>query len=171
MEIHRKADAIVVLGAAIGRDGMASDALARRIRHGIALFEAGAAPRLILCGGDSSRAGVSEAAVMRDVALAAGVPTTAILLDERSASTFDNAKETAQLMRAHALATVILVSEGYHLRRARALFRLHGVNVAAVSAAPPGRVGYRIAMTLRELLTLPANFCRLIAHKRQRHRV
>jgi uncharacterized SAM-binding protein YcdF (DUF218 family) len=146
------ADALVVLGAAAG-----SDALRRRIEHAVVLYRSGAAPYLILCGG------AGEAEAMRAVALAGGVPDEAMLLDARSTSTFENAREAARLMQAHALSTAVLVSEGYHLPRARMLFRLHGVAIAAVSAARSGSLRHRATMTLRELLTIPANLLRLAA--------
>ncbi len=161
----RRADAIVVLGAAVRPDGRPGQALLRRIRHAVALYAAGAAPRLILCGADCHGAGVSEAAAMREVALAGGVPADAILLDERSTSTFENAAETAALLRTHGLGSVILVSEPFHLPRARLLFRLQGVAVAGVSPAPPGPLPYRLRMALRELVRLPASLCRIVLRR------
>jgi uncharacterized SAM-binding protein YcdF (DUF218 family) len=153
METGRpQADAIVVLGAALRPDGTPGEPLLRRIRHGVELFKAGAAPRLILCGGDGRRSGTSEAAAMRVIALGAGVPAEAILLDERSTNTYENAVETGALLRAHGLRTVLLVSERFHLPRARMLFRLNGVSVAAVSAAPSGGLRYRADMIVREIV-------------------
>lgn len=105
---------------------------------------------------------------MRDIAVASGVAEEAMLLDARSTSTFENARESARLMRAHGLATALLVSEGYHLPRARLLFRLHGVTVTAVSAAQPGSLRHRTTMSLRELMTIPANLVRLIVFLRTR---
>jgi uncharacterized SAM-binding protein YcdF (DUF218 family) len=151
---RREADAVVVLGAAVRPDGTPSEPLLRRIRHGITLYQAGAAPRLILCGGDVQGGGISEAAAMRSVALAAGVPVDAILMDERSTSTFENAAETAALLRMHGLRTVLVVSESFHLRRARMLFRLHGVAVAGVSAAPSGGPRYRAVQGVREAVKM-----------------
>ncbi|MBX6322147.1 MAG: YdcF family protein [Rhodospirillaceae bacterium] len=166
----RRADAIVVLGAAVRPDGRPGQALLRRIRHAVALHAAGAAPRLILCGADRHGAGVSEAAAMREVALAAGVPPQAILLDERSTSTLGNAAETAALLRAHGLDSVILVSDAFHLPRARILFRLHGVRVAGVSAAAPGPLPYCLRMALREVLRIPVVLWHLAAGRRRARR-
>jgi uncharacterized SAM-binding protein YcdF (DUF218 family) len=146
------ADAIVVLGAALRPDGTPGEPLLRRIRHGIELFKAGGAPRLVLCGGGGRGSGRSEAAAMRDIALAAGVPAEAMLLDERSTSTYENAVETAALLRTHGLRTVLLVSERFHLPRARMLFRLNGVAVSGVSAAPSGGLRYRADMVVREIV-------------------
>lgn len=136
----------------------------RRIGHAVSLYKAGAAPRLMLCGG------AGEARAMHDAALAAGVPAEAILLDTVSTSTFENAREAARLMRSHGLSTALLVSDGYHLPRARLLFRLHGVAVAACSAAPPGSLRHRLAMSLREVGTIPANLKRMALHRRRRTR-
>jgi uncharacterized SAM-binding protein YcdF (DUF218 family) len=105
---------------------------------------------------------------MRGMARAAGVPDAAMLLDMRSTSTFENAVETAQVLRDHGLSSVLLVSDGYHLPRARLLFRLCGVAVAAISAAPPGSLGHRLTMAAREVLTIPANVWRLARHRARR---
>lgn len=153
---------IVVLGAPVGRGGAPSDAMMRRIEHAVALWKAGAAPWLMLCGGHG------EAEAMQRVARAAGVPETAMLLDTRSTSTFENAREAARLMREHALAAALLVTEAYHLPRARMLFRLHRVPIAGVSAARGGSLGYRLAMAAREILTIPANIRRVATLRHRR---
>src|SRR3546814_14209284 len=74
--MSQEADAIVVLGGRLTRDGECSPALARRIRRGVELFRAGAAPRLVMSGGGGGHS--PEARVMRDAALAADVPDAAI---------------------------------------------------------------------------------------------
>src|SRR5262245_28928184 len=88
--------AIVVLGARVAPDGRASAALERRMRLAITLYQSGAAPLLVLSGG--GREDVPEAEVMRQLALAAGVPASAVLLEPRSCSTLENATETAKLL-------------------------------------------------------------------------
>jgi uncharacterized SAM-binding protein YcdF (DUF218 family) len=163
-----EADAIVVLGAAVRPDGTPGEPLLRRIRHAVALYRTGAAPYLILCGGDYPGAPVSEAAAMRTVALAAGVPAPAILMDERSANTWENAAETAALLRTHGLKRVLLVSEGFHLPRARMLFRQHGVVVAGVSAAPSGGLRYRANQSVREVVKTAISLWLTIRHRTRR---
>src|SRR5262245_11414330 len=95
---HPVANAIVVLGARIVGDGRASPALARRIELGIALFKAGLAKRLVLSGGGrgQERAIMREADFMRATAIAAGVPSDALLVERESHNTSENATEAAR---------------------------------------------------------------------------
>src|SRR5437660_11211506 len=94
-----EADAIVVLGC------RGPAALRRRLEIGIRLFEVGAAPLLVLSGGGGGP--VPEAELMRRVAIADGVPPTALLIDMVSRDTF----ETARLLSARGLRSVLLVSD------------------------------------------------------------
>jgi len=145
-----KADAIVVLGC------RGSTALKRRLRIGIQLFQAGAAPLLVLSGGGSGP--IPEAELMRRSAIAHGVPPTALLIDPVSRDTFENARETARLLSARGLRSVLLVSDGVHLPRAALLFRLAGLRVAGRAAARSLR--RQAGATLREVVALPWSLLR-----------
>jgi uncharacterized SAM-binding protein YcdF (DUF218 family) len=104
---------------------------------------------LLSGGGDGER---SEAAAMRAVALAEGAPEAALLLEAASRNTFENALESARLLRALGAATVILVSDRYHLPRARLQFRRAGLAVVATHH-PPGRgLSRDLPLYLREVL-------------------
>jgi uncharacterized SAM-binding protein YcdF (DUF218 family) len=141
------ADAIVVLGCR-GRA-----ALKRRLEIGVQLLEKGAAPLLVLSGGGSGP--VPEAEWMQRAALAHGVPQTALLIDPTSRNTFENARETARLLGARGLGSVLLVSDRAHLRRAALLFRLAGLRVAG-RAGVPARCWRRAASAaVREFAALP----------------
>ena len=74
------ADAIVVLGAQVHRNGRPSAALRGRVLRAVALYHAGYAPRLVLTGG-VGESGVAEAVVMEALAVAQGVPATACVLE------------------------------------------------------------------------------------------
>ena len=69
--------------------------LKRRLGIGIRLFDAGVAPLLVLSGGGSGP--LPEAEIMRQAAIAHGVPETAMLVDTVSSNTVENARETARL--------------------------------------------------------------------------
>src|SRR5438477_11435812 len=73
---------------------------------------------------------------MRRAAIADGVPPTALLIDIVSRDTFENARETARLLSARGLRSVLLVSDRVHLPRAALLFRLAGLRVAGRAAVP-----------------------------------
>jgi uncharacterized SAM-binding protein YcdF (DUF218 family) len=148
IRVSPRAEAIVVLGAVLDRAGLPQPALRRRTARGIELWEAGAAPLLVLSGG--GRGARPEAAAMLDIARAAGVPEPALLVEERSRNTFENAVLTHQLLAARGLRRVILVSDGYHLPRARFLFRLAGLSVVATGAPAPPPWRVRLRLVLRE---------------------
>ena len=85
-------DAVVVLGHRPARDerGLEPETEAR-VTRGIALFQAGKAPRLVFTGGHTSP-GASEAEVMAAFAREQGVPATALRLEDASQSTIENAR-------------------------------------------------------------------------------
>ncbi|XXF77346.1 YdcF family protein [Myxococcaceae bacterium GXIMD 01537] len=123
-----RAEVLVVLGARVLPGGQPSGALAARAEHAVSLYQRGLAPRLLFSGG----VGVnppSEASVLRAVAVRLGVPEEACMLEERSHSTEENARYSAQLLRGLGVRRVLVVSDPYHLLRARQYFRLQGFEV------------------------------------------
>jgi uncharacterized SAM-binding protein YcdF (DUF218 family) len=147
-----EADAIVVLGC------RGSAALKRRLGIGIRLFEAGAAPLLVLSGG--GREPLPEAEIMRRAAIAHGVCETAMLVDPVSRDTFENARETARLLSARGLGSVLLVSDRVHLPRAALLFRLAGLRVAGRAAVPARSLRRAAGAAFREIVALPWSLLR-----------
>jgi uncharacterized SAM-binding protein YcdF (DUF218 family) len=156
----RLADAIVVLGCR-------GSALARRVDRAIQLYREGAAPLLVLSGGGTGP--VPEAEYMRRIAIAGGIPEEALLLDAVSHNTIENARETARLMAARGLRSVLLVSDRTHLPRARLLFALARLNVVACAVAPPPSVATEARAAIYELTALPMSLLRsLFAMRRRR---
>jgi uncharacterized SAM-binding protein YcdF (DUF218 family) len=149
-----RADAIVVLGC------HASGALMRRLDRGIRLFQEGAAPLLLLSGGGAGL--LPEAEIMRDVALARGVPKSAMLIEPLSHNTVENARETALLLRAMGRSSVLLVSDRFHLPRAALLFRLSGLRVAGWAGVRPRSRLWEIGAAIRECGALPRSLLRAL---------
>lgn len=113
----RPAKAIVVFGARVYTNGDPSLALEDRVRHGIALYHAGLAPRLILSGAPD------EVPAMRRLALAGKVPESALGLDPagvNSYATIANLKER----------DVVAVSHYYHLARIKLTAHRLGISCA-----------------------------------------
>jgi uncharacterized SAM-binding protein YcdF (DUF218 family) len=118
-------DAIVVLGAALRSDHRLTPVLAERVAAAAMLFAAGAAPLVIVTGGVTSRVRRPEAAVIADALVIAGVPRASILVEDRSQTTAENARNVAALVPAHVHA-IWLVTQPFHARRAEYLFRAAG---------------------------------------------
>ena len=118
-------DVIVVLGAALTPDGELGPALAERVHFGVAAWRDGEAAKLIMTG-------IHEAQKMKARAMSLGVPGEAILVEHQARTTRENAVHSAALMRRHGLTSALLVTQGYHRRRAVATFRHAGVVAQAM---------------------------------------
>lgn len=105
----RNADVIVVLG------GKAPE----RADRAAELFLAGDAPKILVSGAD-------DALDNRRVLVARGVPQSAILLEDQSQSTRQNAQFSLPLLRSLGARRVVVVTSWYHSRRALRCFRHYG---------------------------------------------
>lgn len=132
-----RADVIVVLGAAFRSDGTVSPALLRRLERGLALYRAGAAPRLLLTGGAPGEDADtrSEADAMAEFARATGVPEVDLVLEPEARNTRQNAAKAAAIMARQGWGRALLVTDSFHMPRARLLFRARGVEVISAPAA------------------------------------
>ncbi len=150
------AEAIIILGARVYPGGVAGPSLTRRTQHAAALYQRGLAPYLI-CSGGVGENPPAEAVVAGRLAQQLGVPAAALLYDDRSTSTEESAQNTAALMRARGWTRAIVVSDSYHLYRARLLFQQAGVTAypspAQATAGPLG-LGDRVGYGSRELAAL-----------------
>ena len=133
------AEIIVVLGSGLKEDGRPGPALTRRSRQGAALWHTGVAPLIMCTGGQSEYFPRTEAAACREILLAAGVPAVAILLEVRSRSTEENAIYSKQLLDRLGLSRIVLVSDSFHMLRARWLFQKQGIDPFA-SPVPADRL-------------------------------
>jgi uncharacterized SAM-binding protein YcdF (DUF218 family) len=125
----QRSDAVIVIS---GDEDQA------RLRHGVRLWREGWAPRLVFSG--AAREGpVSNAAAMRSLAMLDGVPSGAILLDERAADTYGNALNTRRILEEHRLGSAILVTSPYHLQRAALTFEgvYRGTGIRLIASAAP----------------------------------
>jgi uncharacterized SAM-binding protein YcdF (DUF218 family) len=143
----------VVLGARVLASGEASPALRERVDKAVALYRQGLAPALVFTGGVAGTL-PSEAAAARALAVEAGVPPTACHLEERSHSTLQNAQGAAPMLRSLGARRVLLVSDGYHLRRGAALFTQEGFAVQPIASERQLGLGDAVYWTVREAAAL-----------------
>ncbi len=129
-DYRRPAEAIVVFGAKAYADGGASLALSDRMRTGCELYRAGLAPKLILSGGPGDGE-FHETEVMRRLAVEAGVPPDAIVLDLEGTSTQQTLHTLARL-EPHG--RVLAVSQFFHLPRIQLASQRAGLKVYTVPA-------------------------------------
>lgn len=115
----------IILGAAVWPGGVASPALRLRAEHGARLYLQGRVGTIVASGGLGLHP-PSEASVMRDICLEMGVPDSAIILEGRSINTAQNLAFSQALLPAPA-APVLIVTDLYHLPRARLVARRLGI--------------------------------------------
>ena len=143
--------AVVVLGARVDEGGVASPTLAARLREGVEASRGGAL--LVISGGVGDFA-PAEGEVGRALAVDAGIAPHRIRAEVKSHSTRENARESAKVLRQEGVACVQLVSDPYHLARARWAFEREGLTVTLrpVFAAPRHQsLASRVWWTAREV--------------------
>jgi uncharacterized SAM-binding protein YcdF (DUF218 family) len=136
---NSQADMIIVLGAGVDPNGTAGFALTRRTRLGAELYAQGSAPLVMCTGAIPYNRPVSEASACREVLLTNGVPTDAILLEERSRSTEENALYAKEILTQNNLNSAIVVTDSFHAFRSRFLFEAMGINVS-MAVVPPNSI-------------------------------
>lgn len=100
-----------------------------RTAEAIALYKNGWATKLVFSGAALDKSGPSNAEVMRSQALGAGVPAEDIFTEEYSETTRQNAENTEDILEENEITSVILVTSGYHQRRAGLEFAARAENV------------------------------------------
>ena len=107
-------DCILVLGCGVRNDGSPSDMLYDRLRRSVELYEAGAAPKLLMSG-DHGREGYDEVDAMKTFAVDAGIASNAVFMDHAGFSTYESMYRAKEIFCAK---KIIIVTQGYHLYRA-----------------------------------------------------
>ena len=148
-----------MLGSKLRSGAVASGQLRRRVALGVQLYAAKTAPYLLLVGGGGP---VTEAAVMRELAIAAGVPDSALICETRSRNTAENAVHSARVLRDCGLRRIVLVSHAAHLFRARLLFRIAGVDVIGSAGVPSRSALEAVAAAFYEAAALPRSLARML---------
>jgi len=143
----------VVLGARVHPDGTPSPALIDRVAVGVGLLREGRAHRLLLSGG-SPDGRPTEAATMARLARELGATDAQLALETTSRSTFENAARSTQWLAAHGEREILLVSCDFHLARAGAHFRTHGLTDWPVPSRRSLTMADRWIVTGRELAGL-----------------
>ena len=110
----QKADAIVAISG--GKTQV-------RTAEAIELYNMGWADRLIFSGAAFDTSAPSNASVMRDQALKAGVPSSDIFIEEFSRTTKENAEKTIDIVEKYNIERIVLVTSPYHQRRASIEFK------------------------------------------------
>jgi vancomycin permeability regulator SanA len=128
------ADIAVVLGSKVELDGKPSARLRARLDRALELHRSGLAPRILVSGGIGVE-GFDEAAVMREYLLSRGVPAERVHVDPAGSTTLATARNAARFLSAGGWKSAVLVSQYFHLPRARLALRRCGVSTVYTAHA------------------------------------
>lgn len=109
-----------------------------RADEAIKLYKEGWAPRIIFSGAAADPTGPSNAEAMSRRATGAGVPESAVVTEEFSRTTAENALNTSEFIKEQSIKNIILVTSAYHQRRASLEFSsILGPSVAIANHPVP----------------------------------
>jgi len=117
-----------------------------RCLHAFQLYDQAGGCRIIVSGGkiEQSKSGITAAEAMRDFFILLGVPPADLILEKNSATTYENAKNTCELLREEREQRIFLVTTASHMRRAVGCFARQGTKVIP---APCNHVAVRLELS------------------------
>lgn len=146
-------DCIIVLGCQVRDDGSPSHMLEDRLKRGVALYQLGGAPKLLMSG-DHGTAGYDEVDTMKRFAVDSGVPSEDVFMDHAGFSTYETVYRAKEIFGAD---KVIIVTQKYHLYRALYIAEALGMEAYGVPADYRQYSG-QAARDLREILARVKDF-------------
>ncbi len=123
-------DCIIVLGCQVRDDGSLSHMLRDRLLRGLEVYNAGAAPKLLMSG-DHGQKEYNEVGAMKQYALEQGVPSEHVFMDHAGFSTYESIYRAKEIFGAD---KVIIITQEYHLYRALYIAEKLDVEAYGVSA-------------------------------------
>jgi SanA protein len=124
------AQAALVLGAQVYRDGRPSIMLRDRVNAAAELYRAGRVDKLLLSG-DHSRVDYDEVGTMRSLLLAQGIPARDIFTDHAGFDTWDSAQRAKRVFD---VSSAVVVTQRFHMARALYDARRAGLKVTGYAA-------------------------------------
>jgi len=150
-------DCIVVLGCKVYDDGTPSAMLEDRLKRGVALYDLGAAPKLLMSG-DHGRENYDEVDSMKQYAVDAGISSADVFMDHAGFSTYETMYRAKEIFGAD---RILIVTQEYHLYRSLYVAEALGIEAYGVNANYRGYVG-QTARDLREILARVKDFAMTI---------
>ena len=122
-----KSDVAIIFGSKVNEDGTPSNRLVARLNTGVELYKEKLVRNIIVSGG-IGKEGVDEAIIMKDYLLNLQIPRTAIIVDSEGVTTEATAKNSTELMQEHGFKSAIIVSQYFHIKRAKLALQRCGIS-------------------------------------------
>jgi len=133
---RQRYDCIVVCGYPADENGEPSEIMKTRVEKAVELMKKKKADWLILSGGPVANEFI-EADVMADYAMELGIPETVILREKAAVSTYHNMLYVKEIMEQNHLKDCIVVTNGWHLRKADYYSRKFKLDYVMAKAKEP----------------------------------
>ena len=158
----RKADAIMVLGAA-QFNGKPSPVLEARLSHAFDLWQQGLAPIIVVTGGKQPGDRFTEASSGAEYLIARGVPDAAIRREVQGTTSWESIAASARFLKAEGRTRVLLVSDPYHSLRIKGI----AAEVGLTPYSSPTRTSPELYVTSHEIKeTFGVALGRIIGYRR-----
>jgi uncharacterized SAM-binding protein YcdF (DUF218 family) len=132
-QVPVRSDLVLVLGRRLKND-RPTEVFEGRLAFAEDLWRGGLAPRILVAGGITGKASLSEAEAGKAWLLARGVPAEAVLVEDHSQHTLENLFFVRERMQEQGWRNLLLVSDPLHLARAGAFARGLRMNVRCLAA-------------------------------------
>ena len=134
-------DILLLLGVALGENDAPTDELRARVDAAVAAYHRLGGLLIMPCGGCTRGHQRTEAEVMTELLLAAGIPAEDIRPESASRTTVENFRNARKLLGGRG--TVLVVTSDYHLRRAVRTARRAGLQARGEGAVLPHNDDWR----------------------------
>lgn len=140
-ELKAEYDAAIILGGFTSYDEeynmVGFHENADRVLHPLRLYKKGIIKKLIISGGSGSLLDqhIKESRILKKYLTSIGVPSEDIIIEDESRNTYENAINTVKIIedRFERDGNYLLVTSGYHMRRASACFQKQGLQITPYS--------------------------------------
>lgn len=129
-------DCALVCGCPANLNGSPSAIMKTRVEKAVMLWREGKVKKLFFSGGRVKNPHI-ESEVMKEYAVALGVPEKLIVTEERSVSTFHNMMRSKEIMEKEGLQSCVVVTNGWHLRKANHYAKKFGLDYVMCAANEP----------------------------------
>lgn len=140
-------DCAVVCGCSADENGRPTDTMKSRVDKAVELWKSQKVGYLVLSGGAVYNDFI-EAEVMKQYAMDQGVPEAYILEEKKAVSTYHNLQYAAEVMRNCGFADCVVVTSGWHLRKADHYARRAKVRYVMAPADEPEGQNWRETLRL-----------------------
>lgn len=123
---------VIVLGAQV-RGTRVTKSLKYRLDAAYDYYQSNPDVTIIVTGGQGTGEDISEAKAMKDYLISKGMPDTAVIMEDRATNTSENIRFSYEFIDDKA-AKVAVVSNDFHLYRAKLICKKQGYDVETIKA-------------------------------------